>query len=85
LEQIAGSETGGLKVRFCHGAAEQEWRNPRIVNSRKWRLGSYDLSPAGDLFRVDLRFWWGGNSRTVSFGWEKEDHFQHVEATTTFG
>lgn len=76
LEQVDGGDIGNLHYRYRLGEIEHELKKPTLLKSRKWQLGNLDFRPRGEPFELELKFWWAGAERSVTYRWETEAAFQ---------
>ncbi len=82
VAQVDGTDIGGLEWRTRQGGDASDWTKARLQQSRHWNC-AYNLpvTPRGDFFEFQLRFWWGGGQRLLTFHWDAEEHFQNVMIT----
>lgn len=83
-EQIAGGDIGLLRYSYTIAGTMAGYQLAKLLRDRKWRLDEAVFTPAAQPFEVSLRFWWNGDERTLTWHWEREDHFQSALETLIY-
>jgi hypothetical protein len=83
LMQVDGGDIGRLEARCVHGDHPQDWKKLELYRARYWRIDPYSLQPTGSPFEVQIRFWWAGAQRGMTFHWDREHDFQKAKTTTS--
>lgn len=76
LEQIDGDDLGNMRFRYRLGETENQLKSPKLLKRRKWHLDNLAFQPSGKPIELELRFWWGGAERSLTYRWEREKDFQ---------